>query len=57
MVPLVVEFFQKLFNNYTADFPYYLNAGLLGVTFIVGLLNRKSFVWLTGNKKTAGPKA
>ncbi len=57
VVPLVVEFFQKLFNNYTADFPYYLNAGLLGVTFIVGLLNRKSFVWLTGNKKTAGPKA
>lgn len=47
IVPLIVEFFQNIFNNHTADFPYYLNAALLGIIFIVGLLNRNSFVWLT----------
>lgn len=48
IVPLVVEFFQHIFNNHTADFPYYLNAVILGIVFIIGLLKHRSFVWTTG---------
>lgn len=48
IVPLVVEFFQHIFNNHTANFPYYLNAALLGLVFIIGLLKHRSFVWTTG---------
>ena len=48
IVPLIVELFQYVFNNHTADFPYYLNAALLAIVFIVGLLRRRSFVWTTG---------
>ncbi|MDE6267215.1 MAG: MFS transporter [Muribaculaceae bacterium] len=53
VVPLIVELFQYIFNNHTADFPYYLNAVLLGVVFLIGLLKRNSFVWITGSKATA----
>lgn len=52
VVPPIVEFFQYIFDNHTADFPYYLNAVLLGVIFIVGLIKNKSFVWRTGADKT-----
>ncbi len=48
IVPLVVELFQRIFDNHTADFPYYLSTAMLGVVFIIGLLNRRSFVWTTG---------
>lgn len=48
IVPLVVEFFQRIFNNHTANFPYFLNAVILGIIFIVGLLLHRSFVWRTG---------
>lgn len=48
IVPLIVEFFQYIFHNHTADFPYYLNAVLLAIVFLVGILKRRSFVWLTG---------
>ncbi|MDE6278293.1 MAG: MFS transporter [Muribaculaceae bacterium] len=48
VVPLIVEFFQRVFDNHTADFPYFLNAGILGVIFVVGLLKSRSFVWRTG---------
>lgn len=47
IVPLVVELFQRVFDNHTADFPYYLNAVILGILFIVGLLKYRSFVWRT----------
>lgn len=46
-LPVVVEFFQWVFHNHTADFPYFLNAGILGVIFIIGLIKRRSFVWQT----------
>lgn len=48
IVPIVVEFFQRIFNNHTANFPYFLNAVILGIIFIVGLLLHRSFVWRTG---------
>lgn len=48
-VPLIVEFFQFIFHNHTADFPYFLNAVLLGIIFIVGLWKCKSFVWRTNS--------
>lgn len=48
VVPLIVELFQYVFNNHTADFPYYLSASILGIVFIIGLWKRKSFVWITG---------
>lgn len=51
IVPLIVELFQHVSGNHTADFPYYLNASILGIVFIIGLLNRHSFVWLTDNTK------
>lgn len=57
VVPLIVEFFQNIFNNHTADFPYYLNAAILGIVFIIGLLKRDSFVWLTGSKNTSPKKS
>lgn len=47
-VPLIVEFFQWIFHNHTPDFPYFLNAALLGVIFAIGILYRRSFVWRTG---------
>ncbi len=46
-VPLIVEFFQFVFHNHTADFPYFLNAALLGIIFVTGLLKCRSFVWRT----------
>ncbi|MDE5969195.1 MAG: MFS transporter, partial [Muribaculaceae bacterium] len=46
-VPLIVELFQKIFDNHTPNFPYLLNAALLGIIFILGLLKRRSFVWRT----------
>lgn len=46
-LPVVVEFFQWVFHNHTADFPYFLNAGILGVIFIIGLIKRRSFIWQT----------
>lgn len=52
VVPLIVEFFQRLFDNHTADFPYFLNASILGIIFVVGLLLRKSFVWRTGRSQS-----
>lgn len=48
IVPVVVEFFQYIFHNHTADFPYFLNAAILGIIFIIGLLKHRSFVWRTG---------
>lgn len=57
IVPLVVEFFQGIFDNHTADFPYYLNAALLGIIFIIGLFRHNSFVWLTGHRQTRAPKS
>lgn len=48
IVPVVVEFFQWVFNNHTANFPYFLGTALLGVVFLIGLWKRKSFVWKTG---------
>ncbi|MDE6108671.1 MAG: MFS transporter [Muribaculaceae bacterium] len=48
VIPLIVEFFQRVFDNHTADFPYYLNAAILGIIFVIGLLKRRSFVWTTG---------
>lgn len=48
IVPLIVELFQRLLDNHTPNFPYFLNATLLGIVFVVGLLNRRSFVWTTG---------
>lgn len=50
IVPIVVELFQRIFDNHTADFPYFLNAGILGIIFIVGLLMHKSYVWHTDSK-------
>ena len=47
MVPLIVELFQHIFDNHTADYPYFLNAGLLSIVFIICLLKRRSFVWTT----------
>lgn len=47
IVPVVVELFQRVFDNHTADFPYFLNAAILGILFIVGLLKYRSFVWRT----------
>lgn len=49
VVPLIVELFQRIFNNHTADFPYFLSASALGIVFIIGMLRRHSFVWLTGD--------
>ena len=50
VVPVVVELFQRIFDNHTADFPYYLSASILSIVFIVGLLCRRSFVWRTGQE-------
>ena len=50
VIPLIVEFFQYLFHNHTADFPYFINAALLGVVFVIGLVKCRSFVWTTGEK-------
>lgn len=50
IVPPVVELFQKIFNNHTPDFPYYINAAILAVILIIGLFKFKSFVWRTGAK-------
>ncbi len=50
VLPLIVEFFQRVFDNHTADFPYYLNAAILGIVFVVGLFKSRSFVWRTGSK-------
>lgn len=50
IVPLIVELFQRIFHNHTADFPYYLSASILCIVFVIGLLKRKSFVWHTGEK-------
>lgn len=47
IVPVVVELFQRLFDNHTANFPYFLSAAILGLIFMVGILQRKSFVWRT----------
>lgn len=46
-LPVVVEFFQWLFHNHTADFPYFLNAAILGVIFVIGIIKCRSFVWRT----------
>ena len=43
----MVELFQRIFNNHTPDFPYFIAAAILGLTFVVGLLKHKSFVWRT----------
>lgn len=46
ILPVVVKAFEGLFDNHTADFPYFLNAAILGVTIIVGIVaGRRSFVW------------
>lgn len=45
ILPLIVEFFQNIFHNHTADFPYFLNASILGLVFVVGFVKAKSFVW------------
>lgn len=50
-VPVMVEFFQWIFHNHTADFPYFISSALLGVIFIIGLLCRRSFVWRTGTSR------
>ena len=50
VIPLIVEFFQYMFHNHTADFPYFINAALLGVVFVIGLVKCRSFVWTTGEK-------
>lgn len=47
ILPLIVEFFQNIFHNHTADFPYFLNASILGLVFVVGIVKAKSFVWRT----------
>lgn len=46
-VPLIVEFFQRVFDNHTADFPYFLSASILGIIFVIGLFAHRSFVWRT----------
>ncbi len=48
VVPLIVEFFQQIFDNHTADFPYYLSAVALGIVLVIGLFMHRSFVWKTG---------
>ena len=53
MVPLIVELFQHIFDNHTADFPYFLSAVLLGIVFVIGLMTRRSFVWTTGTRSDA----
>lgn len=50
IVPPMVELFQRLLDNHTPDFPYYLSAAMLGIVFIVGLIMRRSFVWTTGTR-------
>lgn len=47
VVPLIVELFQRIFDNHTADFPYFLNAAILAVIFALGIFKNKSFVWRT----------
>ncbi len=47
IVPLMVELFQRILDNHTPDFPYYLSAAILGVVFIIGLIMHRSFVWTT----------
>lgn len=44
-LPIIVEFFQWLFHNHTADFPYFLNAGILCVILIIGIFKYRSYVW------------
>lgn len=46
--PVVVEVCQRIFDNHTPNFPYFVGVFFLMVTFIVGLFKRNSFVWLTG---------
>ena len=53
VVPILVEFFQRIFDNHTADFPYYLSAAALVIIFVVGLLMHRSFVWQTGADRPA----
>lgn len=48
VVPLIVELFQRIFDNHTADFPYYLSAAILGIILVIGIFKRSSFVWKTG---------
>lgn len=48
VVPVIVEVFQRIFDNHTADFPYYLSAAILGIVLVIGMLKRRSFVWVTG---------
>ncbi|MDE5551830.1 MAG: MFS transporter, partial [Muribaculaceae bacterium] len=55
IVPVLVELFERIFNNHTADFPYYLSASILGIVFIIGLLKRDSFVWRTYRKEPQAP--
>ncbi|MDE6207589.1 MAG: MFS transporter [Muribaculaceae bacterium] len=55
VIPVIVEFFQRIFDNHTADFPYYLSASILGVIFLIGFVKRHSFVWLTGDDKPCTP--
>ncbi|MDE5608275.1 MAG: MFS transporter [Muribaculaceae bacterium] len=50
IVPVFVELFQRIFDNHTADFPYFLSAAILGIVFVVGLICRRSFVWRTGKE-------
>lgn len=48
ILPLIVELFQRIFNNHTANFPYFLSAAFLVIVFVIGLVKRESFVWKTG---------
>lgn len=48
--PVIVEICQRIFDNHTPNFPYFVGAFFLMVTFAVGLFKRNSFVWLTGKK-------
>lgn len=50
IVPVMVEFVERLLNNHTTDFPYYFSAVALGIVFIIGLIMRRSFVWTTGTR-------
>ena len=52
-LPVIVELFQWIFDNHTANFPYFLNAAFLGIIFIIGLIKRHSFVWKTGVSNSA----
>ncbi len=47
ILPVIVEFFQHIFHNDTPDFPYFLSAAILGLTFVVGVVFHRSFTWRT----------